>query len=92
MTTADRQILHDAIARFGRQAQHAMAIEECAELIVALSHISRDRIPVSELAGEIADVQIMLEQLVIMYDCSNAVEAIKRQKLARLARRLEGGA
>lgn len=39
-----------------------------------------------------ADRQIMLEQLVIMYDCRDLVESAKRRKLARLARRLKGGA
>lgn len=89
MTDTDRAILRNAIARYGRDAQHAMAIEECGELIVALCHISRDRIPVSKLAGEIADVQIMLEQLQIMYDCHGQVGAQWRQRIARLAGRLE---
>ncbi len=89
---ADRETLRDAIARYGRDAQHRMAIEECGELIVALCHISRDRIPVSELAEEIADVQIMLEQLQIMYDCHGQVGAQWRQKIARLRCRLEGEA
>lgn len=89
-TAADREILRDAIARYGRDAQHRMAIEECGELIVAMCHIQRDRIPVSELAGEIADMQIMLEQLMLLYDCHGQVAAQWRQKIARLQRRLDG--
>lgn len=89
---ADRETLRDAIARYGWDAQHRMTIEECGELIVALCHIQRGRIPVSELAGEIADVRIMLAQLELLYDCRDAVEAATRQKLSRLKRRLKGEA
>jgi NTP pyrophosphatase (non-canonical NTP hydrolase) len=85
----DRQILQAAIARFGRDAQHDMAIEECGELVVALSHIRRDRIPVSKLADEIADVAIMLEQLQILYGCHELVTDKVQHKLARLAERVE---
>lgn len=85
----DRQIMQAAIGRFGRDAQHDMAIEECGELVVALSHIRRDRIPVSKLADEIADVAIMLEQLQILYGCHDLVADKMRRKLGRLAERVD---
>ena len=43
------------------------------------------------IAEEIADVEIMLEQLKIINDCENEVEEIRKQKTKRLAENLSIG-
>jgi hypothetical protein len=55
-----------AVNLWGTNAQTQQAIEELCELSVACSHRLRGRINTAELATEIADVEIMLEQLRLM--------------------------
>jgi len=57
-----------AHAKFGRTKQVLVAIEELAELQKELlKNINREKCNRDMVAEEIADVQIMLEQLSLMY-------------------------
>ena len=72
----------------GRERVCDQTIEECAELIVALRHFARfsngERITqVSEVWSEIADVEIMLEQLKYQMYGEKEVEKIKTEKIER---------
>ncbi len=42
-----------------------------------------------EIAEEIADVQIMLEQMIMLHDCELAVSDMRWAKLKRLEERLK---
>jgi NTP pyrophosphatase (non-canonical NTP hydrolase) len=75
-------VLSLAIKTFGEKEQEEVAMEECAELIQAISHKHRGR--KNNIAEEIADVEIMLEQLKIINDCHEKTAHIKRKKLLRL--------
>lgn len=77
----------EAIKKYGEQAQEGVAQEECAELIQAISKKHRGK--KHNIAEEIADVEIMLEQIKIINDCFCDVENIKQEKVARLEKRLE---
>ena len=72
-----------ALERFGISAQTDMLIEEMAELTQALLHDRRGR--PANIPEEIADVQIMLEQIVQFYGISTQVGMQKHKKLCRLA-------
>ena len=78
----ETEILITAIRTFGETAQEGVAIEECSELIQAISHKHRGR--EHNIAEEIADVEIMLEQLKIINNCHKEVEEIHKQKIDRL--------
>lgn len=78
----ERKILSEAIFVFGTNAQEKQAIEECAELIVAINHKHRGR--KHNIPEEIADVEIMLEQLKIINNCASEVQEIRKMKLNRL--------
>jgi NTP pyrophosphatase (non-canonical NTP hydrolase) len=80
------EILTTAIRTYGEKEQECQAIEECAELIQAINHKHRGR--PSNIPEEIADVEIMLEQLKIINDCANEVESIKKAKIERLYQRV----
>jgi NTP pyrophosphatase (non-canonical NTP hydrolase) len=82
----ENEILTAAIRAFGVRAQEEVAIEECSELIQAISHKHRGR--EHNIAEEIADVEIMLEQLKIIQGCHNEVENIKKRKIERLYDRI----
>ena len=82
----DREIYELAISVYGANNQERVAVEECCELCVAINHKQRGR--EHNLAEEIADVEIMLEQLKIINKCGDAVDKIKKDKIARLAERV----
>lgn len=90
-----------AIKTFGVDLQLAVAIEEMAELTKELCKAQRTifaartglgdgRIDnLDEIAEEIADVQIVLEELEQLYGAKKKVQKILQQKLARLEMRIE---
>jgi hypothetical protein len=83
------KIYQTAIERWGAGSQIIMVFEEMAELQKELSKEIRghgDRIHIAE---EIADVEIMLEQMKLLFDVSGHVEQFKQTKLERLESRLE---
>ena len=76
------EVMRAAIRHYGEAAQEEVAIEELAELIQAITHKHRGR--EHNIAEEIADVEIMLEQLKIINKCASEVENIRQQKINRL--------
>lgn len=65
-------------------AQMDMLHEEIGELLTAIGHFKRGRNTVADVAGEIADVRIMLEQLTVILDCAALVDERMDAKLTRL--------
>lgn len=83
----DREsIYRRALNSFGADAQTDMAIEECAELTLALQHYKRGRL--ANVITEIADVTIMAGQMRLLFG-AEAVDAEIKEKLERLNHRLE---
>lgn len=94
MTTEERRALLDrAITAYGAPAQMDMAVEEMAELTKALCKVKRvscaaeAKAVLENVVEEMADVQIMLDQLRIILGRSTA-EA-EEYKLERLKKRLD---
>lgn len=89
------EILKKAIETYGNDSQIDKAIEEMSELIKALlklRHVERNcdiEIVRDAVAEEMADVQIMLEQLDMIFQNRKRVEHYRKEKLARLERRLK---
>ena len=93
MTTEERRALLDrAITTYGAPAQMDMAVEEMAELTKAICKIKRAQAgcevtaAIGNVIEEMADVQIMLDQLRIIFGRSTA--EIEEDKLRRLLRRI----
>ena len=78
----------------GCDNQMVQTMEECDELAVAVSHLRRFRTAEArqEMIGEIADVEIMCEQMKMEFDCHQEVAAKVVEKLARLERKLDKNA
>ena len=87
MDFASKLICQQAVSFYGAQQQEIIAVEELSELIQAISHKRRGRD--HNIAEEIADVEIMLEQLKQINSCRQAVEDFKIQKLERLRQSIE---
>ena len=83
---SDIEIMTAAIRTYGEQAQERQAVEECSELIEAICHKHRGR--EHNIPEEIADVEIMLEQLKIINNCGSQVEEIRKEKINRLFQRV----
>ena len=81
-----KNIYECALSAYGLNAQVDMLIEEMSELTTALLHDRRGR--ETSIPEEIADVQIMLEQITQFFKLEDAVEIQKDRKLRRLAERL----
>ena len=61
-----------------------------AELQVAISQNQTKCIGnYNEIAEEIADVRIMLEQMLILFDCRGLSDRYRREKVARLEKVVE---
>ena len=85
-----QEILQQAISTYGAQAQEMMLLEEMSELQKEICKFWRGRDNRNQIAEEIADVEIMLEQMKMIFQCDDAVKLYRIQKLKRLERRLTG--
>lgn len=99
-----KEIMQKAINTYGVENQMIKTIEELSELSQALcksivrlnytkekTSLEDDLKSVDNIFEEIADVEIMLEQCKIMFQCDKEVNEWKQEKIKRLERRLEGG-
>lgn len=86
-----KEIISEAVTLFGVPAQTDMAIEEMAELTKELLKIRRVKAPMgapeyraalAKVIEEMADVQVMLDQLKIMYGPCEEMEKFKIKRLA----------
>jgi len=83
-------IFRRASDTWGAVAQMIVAVEECAELQQAIIKAIRTGKSSINLAEEIADVSIMLDQLVFLFpEIDTKVKAWRKTKLARLENKLD---
>ena len=87
---ADRTVFKAAIEKYGVANQINQLCEECAELIVAMNHARRGRITAAEVVTELVDVEIMLEQMKMIY-CRDEWARQYAAKIERLKNRITGG-
>lgn len=78
-----------AVDTWGKHHQLTICMEEMAELTKELSKNIRGQDNDLGIAEEIADVEIMLEQLKIIFGLRTDVENVKQEKLIRLDRRTQ---
>jgi len=80
------KLYKQAIKLWGIKLQVGILGEECSELTTAVFHYLRGNRPnaIEEIIEEIADVEIMIEQIEMGLDISTDVLIKKGQKLKRL--------
>ncbi len=81
------KLYRQALEKWGT-AQIIITFEEMAELQKELSKYLRGKENITEIAEEIADVTIMLEQMKLLFNIEDIVKDYKNQKLRRLEERL----
>ncbi len=93
LTGDEMDVMRRAVRVWGRKSQYAMLVEEAAEAIAAAMHTGRtSRDPAQareELIGELADLSLMLDQVIFMDDLAAAVRRRRGEKLAIVRRRIE---
>ena len=105
MDTKQREKARAILKHYGEKSQRRQLIEECSELIQAICKYDREMNAEkfnaekvgnleNEIAGEIADVLIMIEQLKISMfygDGVNLIDCMINYKLDRQLERIERG-
>lgn len=81
-----KKVYLEAIERFGSELQIIVAIEEMAELQKEICKSFRGKANLENIAEEIADSTIMLEQLRLIFDVNAEVIDEMDAKVTRLAK------
>lgn len=77
-----------AVQHYGPEHQKKKAVEEMGELITALSREQDGRATREQVITEIADVHLMIRQLMVIYGLDACMEEYDRKK-RRLLRRMD---
>lgn len=84
-----KKVYEDALIRFGSHNQFVVAIEELSELQKEICKFFRHEGKAEDLVEEVADVSIMLEQIIFIFDIEDDVKKVMEEKIQRLKRRIE---
>ena len=93
MTATNRLDCQIIAHRYGLEPQARLAQEECAELIQALSKLFRNRLDIGfieKVSEEMADVEIMIEQLKELIGNRDRVDWYVKFKIERTLERSKG--
>lgn len=85
----ESKVLQRALDTYGSTLQIAMVFEEMSELQKELCKYLRGKYSSANIAEEIADVEIMLEQMKMLFCCTDDVRNERRRKVERLKDRME---
>lgn len=89
---SDAEVLQRALDTYGSALQIVVMMEEMSELQKELCKYLRGKYSPANIAEEIADVEIMLEQMKMLFCCADDVHDVRRRKVERLKERLDDGA
>lgn len=85
-------VLQRALDTYGSALQIiVVTIEEMSELQKELCKYLRGKYSPASIAEEIADVEIMLEQIKMLFCCADDVRSMRRRKGERLKERIDNG-
>lgn len=86
----DESVIARSVDHYGEEIQSTVCMEECAELIQAISKAKRGKINRDNMIEEIADVLICIEMLKQMYMISDEkINKWVKKKQSREVERME---
>lgn len=90
MAMTRQEIFKKCIDKWGAHAQVMVAAEECIELALALHHLTREKkaVTLRHVTEEVADVELMIEQLKYMLELSPVLIHNDKEKKLRRVRRM----
>lgn len=86
----EKTVFQTAINEYGYYAQSMMLLEEMSELQKEICKSYRGKDNAEQIAEEIADVEIMLAQIKMIYGVAEDAEKWRNAKVKRLWERLRG--
>lgn len=84
----EKTVLQSAINEYGAYAQSMMLLEEMSELQKEICKSYRGKDNAEQIAEEIADVEIMLAQIKMIYGVEEETRRYRESKVNRLWERL----
>lgn len=87
----DKEVMQCALQTYGGERQKKKLFEEMAELTEAICKTDDGRDTKWHIAEEIADVRLLLEQMVFLYGIHGEVRRQHKLKIQRLNDRVNGG-
>lgn len=88
---SEQEVFRAALDKWGAEHQTMKLFGEIAELEEAICKHLDGRDTTEHVAEEIADVQIMLEQMTVLHGCEEAVKEYRRSKVECLKIRIRFG-
>ena len=85
----ETEVLQRALDTYGSALQIVVMMEEMSELQKELCKYLRGKYSPASIAEEIADVEIMIEQMKMLFCCTDDVRNERRRKVVRLKGRLD---
>lgn len=89
---SEAEVLQRALDTYGFAMQIVVMMEEMSELQKELCKYLRGKCSPASIAEEIADVEIMIEQMKMLFCCAEDVRSVRKRKVERLKERLDNGA
>lgn len=89
---SEAEVLQRALDTYGSAMQIVVMMEEMSELQKELCKYLRGKCSPASIAEEIADVEIMIEQMKMLLCCAEDVRSVRKRKVERLKERLDNGA
>ncbi|MEA1877253.1 MAG: hypothetical protein U9N86_10350 [Bacteroidota bacterium] len=80
----EKDVLKKAIMQWGKELQLVMCIEEMSELTKAIVKELRGKRDIDNIKEEIVDVEIMMDQLKLIYIDEADFKKMKAKKIKRL--------
>lgn len=84
---SNKTLYKQLIDKFGEKAQVIVAIEELSELQKELCKYLRGDAGIRKISEEMADVEIMLEQLKLIFENEHPISIEKNYKINRIKER-----
>lgn len=91
MTTEQLRHLGNIIGHYGAKNQMEKAIEECKELVYEIENAIEFKGVLENIIDEVADVEVMINQLKIIFGCFGEVEERIDFKINRQLERMKKG-
>ncbi len=88
MPFEEQQVFIDALCTYGPDMQMLVLIEEMAELTKEIVKYRRGRDNLREIAEEMTDVRIMLDQMTLHFQNGGLQQQIRLEKIDRLRERV----
>lgn len=88
MNDRERKVFEAALKTYGPSAQEMMLLEEMSELQKEICKTWRNKPNLDAIADEMADVEIMLDQMKLLFQNGGLVQQHREYKVNRLRERL----